>query len=229
MSSFVDQIFGKKPNVPAWNDVSLTDSQTKAVSANQAALPDIEKLAAGVNTFNQDQVTKLLNSAIPGWSSMTEQAGRNVASELRGEIPADVSWAIQSSDAARALTGGFGGSGLAGNMFARDLGLTSLDLMQRGESSLESWGKMVESVYGPGQFNVSSMFITPQDQFQATFENQQMQWGQQWLQSQVDAMPDPLLHAVDSTLKSFMQSYLGSLGGGKMGGGASAGGSGASA
>ena len=206
---FLNQIFGGTPKVPDWNNISLGQQQQLAIDQNQLALPGSQKLASGVDSFNQDQLTKLLNSIIPGWDSMAKTATGNIASELKGEIPTDVSMALQSSDAAKALTGGFGGSGLSGNMTARDLGLTSLNLTQTGTSSLESWTSMVDRMFAPGMFNVSSMFVTPQQEFQATMENQKMQWQQQWLQNQVKAMPDPVLGGINSEVMSLVSAYLG--------------------
>ena len=188
---FLGQMFGARPSVPVWNPVTLGGSQTEAVDENQSALPGIENLASGVDTFNQNQLTQLLNSIMPGWSANAGQESKNIGSELKGEIPTDVSEAVQSSDAAKALTGGFGGSGLLGNMTAKDLGLTSLSLMGQGESSLESWTGMVDKMFAPGQFDVSSMFVNPQTEFTDTMANQEHAFSQKWMSNQIGAMPNP--------------------------------------
>jgi hypothetical protein len=219
----LSSIFGSKPTVPAWNDINLSDQQTKAISANQGSLGSIENLATGVNTFNQDQLTQLMNNIMPGWSKSASTASSNISDELSGKIPSDVSGNIQSSAAAQALTGGFGGSGLAGNLTAKDLGLTSLDLTNQGLSSLESWTSMIDKMFAPGQFNISSMFVTPQQEFQDTFENQQMSWGAQWMQNQVSAMPDPVLSGINAEIMSLAKSFVGGMGGKMGGGGAGAG------
>ena len=214
---FLGQMFGERPTVPVWNAVTLGQSQTKAVGENQSALPGIENLASGVDTFNQNQLTQLLNSVMPGWSDMANQSSKNTASELKGEIPTDVSQALQSSDAAKALTGGFGGSGLSGNMTAKDLGLTSLNLMQQGQSSLESWTSMVDNMFAPGQFNVSSMFVDPQTEFTDTMQNQEQQFSQQWLSNQVESMANPEATGLWSMLSGMGSGMM--SGGGNSGGG----------
>jgi hypothetical protein len=210
---FLSGLFGSTPSVPKWNDVSLTGAQTQAIGANQASLGSIENLATGVNQFNQEQLTQLLNSIMPGWSGAAATAGKNIASELKGEIPTDVSQAIQSSDAAKALTGGFGGSGLAGNLTARDLGLTSLDLTGKGLSSLESWTGMIDKMFAPGEFNIASMFISPEQEFEDTFKNQEMSWGAQWMQNQVNAQGDPAMQGLFSMGISGISSLFNSMGG----------------
>jgi hypothetical protein len=193
---FLQDVFGGRPKYQRWQDVSLDKSQQGAIDANLAALPGMEKLAEGVNVFNQEQLTQLLNSVMPGWSDMTKQAGKNIASELKGEIPTDVAQALQSSDAAKALTGGFGGSGLAGNLTARDLGITSLNLMQQGQSSLESWSAMIDQMFAPGMMNVGSMFISPQQEFESLFKNQMGKFGQSNMMAGAAAMPDPVTGAL---------------------------------
>ena len=220
---FLGGLFGDRPSVPPWQNISLDQQQKQSVAANQSALPGLESLAGGVDVFNQQQLTSLMNTILPGWSDSATKASKNISSELSGEIPTDVSQALQSSDAAKSLTGGFGGSGLAGNLTARDLGITSLDLMGKGLSSMESWSSMIDQMFAPGEFNVSSMFISPQQEFQDTFENQEMAWGQQWLSSQVQAMPNPqatgLWNMLAGAGQGFRQGLSSGGGGGDSGGG----------
>jgi hypothetical protein len=188
---FLGALFGDRPSVPQWNTISLDQMQGQATRANQAAMPGLENLAKGFDAFNQDQLTQLMNSIMPGWSKSADQMSKNIASEVSGQIPTDVAQNIQSSDAARALTGGFGGSGLAGNLTAKDLGLTSLNLMGQGQSSMEAWSSTIDKMFAPGEFNIGSMFIDPQTEFQDTMENQQQQFSRDWLGNQVSAMPNP--------------------------------------
>lgn len=220
--SFLSAIFGSRPKVPQWNNITIGAEQQAAVGQNAAALPSIESLASGVTSYNTGQLNNLLNLAMPGWSSSVAQAGQNISSELQGKLPSDVAASIQDSDAAKALTGGFGGSGLVGNLTARDLGITSLNLTQTGQSELENWSSLLNSLYAPGQFNVSSMFIDPQTEFNDTMANQEMSWGQQWLQAQSNAMPKPEAAGLEGWLSSMGSSLTGGLlntGGGGGGGG----------
>lgn len=156
-----------------------------------AALPGLEELAAKSNQFSIDQITKMLSSAIPGYEGITKSASSNIAALLRGEIPEDVKGQIQTSDAVKALTGGYAGTGAAGNLTARDLGLTSLSLTEKGLSAAESWMGIAGSLYEPGMLNMNSMFISPQQLFTADMQNQTNKWNQQWLTNQIKAMPDP--------------------------------------
>lgn len=180
-----------KPKVPNWNDVSLPEEQIKAIAANRAALPGAENLVSDVNRFNQDQIKRMLDTAIPNFDALSAKIQGNISSELNGEIPSDVSDAVQRNAAAKAIGGGYAGTGAHSNLLARDLGLTSLNLTDRGISSAENWINTMDRIFAPGMLDVSSMFITPMQQFGATMSNRETEWGVQWLKNQVSAMPDP--------------------------------------
>ena len=176
---------GGKPIVP--DAPKLDEAQQSAIEANQKALPAAQELASKTNLFNLQEIDKMLRFAIPGYEDLTKGVGDNIQSLLRGEVPKDVQDRLQTNDAVKALTGGYAGSGMHGNLTARDFGLTSLDLTQRGMSAAETWISDMARLYQPGMFNVASMFISPAQQYAAD-ENE---WGVQWLKNQIKAMPDP--------------------------------------
>ena len=216
-----------KPVVPPWQNISLPQQQGAAIAANSAALPASESLVSSSNSFSQDQISKMLEQAIPGYNSIVGSASSNIESMLKGEIPTDVSQAVQTSDAAQAIGGGYAGSGAARNLVARDLGLTSLNLTQQGLSSAQSWISSMNNIFAPGQLNVSSMFISPQQMFQDTFQNQEQQWNVDWLKNQVKAMPDPTMEAVGQFVGGIGDAaasyFTGGMLGGGMGGGSGGG------
>lgn len=94
--------------------------------------PQAEGLEARRNVFNTEQLQSILESSIPGYSESQTQRTKNAAALLRGELPPDVMEAVWRGGAAKALGGGFAGSGAGRNLVARDLGRTSLDLMNLG-------------------------------------------------------------------------------------------------
>jgi len=150
-----------KGSPPTYSPLSAAQIQGESVASNLSSLPSIENLASQSNSFSIDQVQKMLQLVIPGYNNITTGVASNINSLLNGQIPADVQQQIQSSDAAKALTGGFGGSGIAGNLTARDLGLTSLNLTQSGISSAQSWLSTMANINEPAMFNLSSMFLNP--------------------------------------------------------------------
>lgn len=204
MANFLQQLIGTKPTVPDLPSLSLSNEQQKALAANIAAIPGTEQIATQVDLFNQQQVDKMLENVIPNYKAITGQISSNIAAMTSGQIPTDVSQQIQRADAARALGGGFAGTQAQGNLTARDLGLTSLDLTQRGLASAQSWLQTANSLYSPGQFNVSSMFVSPAQQAQFDVQERDAQFQTQWMKNQIAAMPAPWA----SDLKQFVYRAL---------------------
>lgn len=165
MAFILGEFLREEPKIPKFKPINIESEQTKAVAANAATLPASEALASRVNTFNQSEYQRMLESALPGYANIQSRISKNIQSQLAGEIPEDVSMAVQRNAASQSFYGGFSGSGMAKNLTARDLGLTSLSLTQQGLDSAARW---MSTAKAP-QFDVTSMFISPQErlQFQA--------------------------------------------------------------
>lgn len=161
----------------------------------------------------------MLAASIPGYANIKSSIANNIGSMVRGEIPQSVQDQVQLNDAAKAIGGGFAGSGMHSDLVARDLGLTSLNLTQQGLSSAESWMKTIEA--GSPIMNVASMFITPGQQFDATMKNAENAWGVQWMKNQISAMGDPLMTSIGSFLGSIGDAAASFWSGGMIGGAAS--------
>lgn len=170
--------------VPAFTQIDPTKEQGKAVAGNVQNFGNISKLAGSANTFNQDQLTKMLESAIPGYQSMTKSIGGDISSMLSGEIPKDVGDQIARSGAFKSLAGGFSGSNMSKNLTARDLGLTSLDLINKGIDAGSRWMETAKKVAVAPEFDVTSMFITPEQQVQTKMFNVTGQFQRDWMSNQ---------------------------------------------
>jgi len=82
-------------------------------------------------TFQTNQ--DLIAAADPRALELSAIVDENAAAMMSGRISADTQANLARSSAMRALSGGFGaGSEMGRGLSARDLGLTSLDLMQQG-------------------------------------------------------------------------------------------------
>lgn len=101
-----------------------------------SAFPGIMDVAGDVNDFQQGELIKQLEKLFPTLQPSLKEAGGNILSMLEGIVPADVVKQLQSSSAAKAYGHGVPGSEFAANEFAEALGLTSLDLQQKGLSNL---------------------------------------------------------------------------------------------
>lgn len=205
MPSFWEALVGRKPTVPEVPPLSLPEEQQKAIKANVAAAPGASELAF----LSQEQITKMMELAAPGFGQVGGQVMKNALSLLRGEIPLDVSQEVKRQGAGRALTGGFAGTDAANNLVARDLGLTSLGLTREGLSSAESWISKMEQLYSPSQALFTGMFITPQQQFAAATQERNLQYQQDWLAEQISAMPAPWAEDLKQFIYRAMSAYGG--------------------
>lgn len=197
--SFLNDVFGKRPTLPDWHGLDLSTEQGKAVKNNLAIAPEASKLA----NLTEDQILSMLRTAIPGFDSMRESAGVNIESMLKGEIPKDVQEAITNSAAGRNLGLGTAGSGFGRDLVARDLGITSLNLTEKGLSSAESWIASTERMLSPAMATYTNMFVTPGQQAAFDANERDKQFEHDWLGSQIEAMPDPgtagIMHQFDGT------------------------------
>lgn len=110
----------------------------EALADMEANMPAARRVAGAENTFNQEELNRIMELAVPGYGGLQGKRSANSMSLLRGELPADVAALIQRKSASSAVAGGYGGSGAARNLTLRDLGLTSLDAMREGNAMATS-------------------------------------------------------------------------------------------
>lgn len=187
MASFLEKMSGTKPKLPAWTPIDITKEQQATVAGNQATLPGAQTLATSVNTFNQSELDRLYNQALPGYDRIKQNVSDYLSSTTGGQLPDDVADEIYRRTTSRATAGGFGGSGIGRNLTARDLGLTSLDLIDRGISSAQRW----LSTQAAPRFDVTSMFLSPAQRIPMAMEERNLKFQHDYLRAQIKAMPDP--------------------------------------
>lgn len=210
--------FGEKVKVPSFKEILPDEVQADTVQGNIKSLADIARLAAGVDTFNQSQLESLIDRVLPG---ARQQIQENVASQLRGEIPDDVRRAIAQGNSER-FAGVFSGSNFARSNEAKQLGLTSLGIINQGLASAESW---LSQASAP-RFDVTSMFFTPQQRYGYAVNERDARYQRDLMAAQVKAAPDPATAALGTEIDRFFNTAAGAgmmAAGGGFGGGAGAG------
>ncbi len=213
----LSDLFGSRISIPVYNKLDYGDEQSKAIANNTKNLSADEALTGAANDFTRSQINKNLEAAIPDYSAINAQTSKNILSESKGEIPQDVQDAIRNSGAGKSL--GLGGGGMRESLVARDLGITSLDLTNKALTSAESWTKTISSIYDPSMMNVSSMFVTPQQQYTADEQQNENSWNQKYLQAQSDATADPVTSGLFKMATGAASSVASAAAGSSSGGG----------
>lgn len=221
MATFGELIHGRKPDVAAFRPTDPIEELKKLLSGEIGAFPQITQLS----DLYQKYMMGALDQAVPGFTDLLKTGGKDTQSVLdragqflTGELPPDVMSKVFRQSAFQNLGSGLLGSAAGSANQARNLGLTSLDLMKQGAGMLETgtnaaqrWAQIAsgtilppsQQLYSPDWF---SNFMATQNQLkQAT---QQMRYN-------VAAAPDP---AWADRAKLFA-SIVGMAAGGGMGGG----------
>jgi hypothetical protein len=105
----------------------------EALSLSPERLAEFTQAADFISKAALQTRMDMLATADPRALELSAIADENAAALMSGRISADVQANLARSSAMRALQGGFGaGSEMGRGLSARDLGLTSLDLMKQG-------------------------------------------------------------------------------------------------
>lgn len=162
-------VFGSKPGVAEYVPTDLGAEAKRAAKSNLENAPD---------------TIAYLDRILPGYSEMVKQGSTNTQALLRGEIPKDVQDKIYRNSAFKSFAGGYGGSGMSKALTARDFGLTSLDLMDKGVNSAQKWMGMTQESMAP-------TLITAKDQAGQTERNNLYKQAVEQMKYNVLAAPDP--------------------------------------
>jgi len=204
----IGNIFGAKPKIAKYKPISPTDEAGKAVAGNISNFPDISKLGDLYSSSELAQLEKILpgyGDSLSAGKATTDALFGNAQSLLQGQIPQDVQDAVQRSSAYTALRGGYAGSPMASALTARDLGLTSLDLLGRGANlagqganTMQTWDSLARrNMLDPG-----SMLVSPGQQISVAQTNALASQQQRQNAYNVAAAPDLLAKGIfDSTMK----------------------------
>lgn len=221
--SFLDQVFGRKPDVPALQPTDPLAELSTLLGGEIKDWPQIEE----ISNLYQQYMLGALNEAVPGFSDILKQGSADTQSILseaapliKGELPEDVKSQVLRSGAFQGLMSG-GGPQFTQSLQARDLGLTSLNLMNQGAqlateggNAAQRWASIAggtimspsQSMYSPAWF---TDFIAKQRASQQAIAQQR---------ANVAAAPSPALQALNQWVEQVGGSVIASYAGGGMGG-----------
>jgi hypothetical protein len=218
--SWLDSVFGSKPQIAAPRKVTPVATQAEAIDAN---IKNLGKITEQGDLYSQYLQKSLADQLGPEYAD-TLKAGSQAALAtqqealplIRGEIPQDVQDQIMRSGAYQNLMGG-GGQSFLRSLQARDLGLTSLDLMRQGAglsaqgaNTAAQWSNLASNTI----YNPARDFITPAQAAALSQWNEQRRQAYQQTRFNVAAAPSPIAKGVSDTLIGLISAYLSKGGGG---------------
>lgn len=205
--------------------VNLKARGAEALASQSSLLPTAKGIATDVNSFQNQQLQDILETSMPGYGDRQKQQGNDIMAYLKGEVPEDVQQLLKTQAAEGAVARGMPGSAplsgsLSSNDWLRNLGLTSLSVMNQG-------------MLANNAFRSSSPYISPMDitselgptPTQYDQMEQQRLARQQALLAQEAVMPGSTASAANTISQisgQLLGMGMGGMGGG-MGGGASSG------
>lgn len=224
MASFLDSIFGAKPQVAPFEPTDPLQELNTLLSGEVQDWGQITNLSNLYETY----MLGAMNKAIPGFSDILAQGGVDAQTTLKeaepllkGEIPPDVASQVLRSAAFQSLGAGTLGGPMGAALSARDLGLTSLNLMSQGTNmelaganAAQRWAQMASGLILPPSANLYS------PEWFSTFMAQQRAAKQatQQYKYNVAAAPDPALQALNQWVEQVGGTAIGAYTGGGMGG-----------
>lgn len=211
--------YGDKYVPPPWQQVDPLKSQQQAISGNIAAQPEAQRLASGQNMFNLDQLQGMLAAANPFFQSIKQQTAGTVQSLFDDN---SAFGNAQRTAAAKAVGGGYAGSGMHGDLLARDFGMTQYQKSLSDISAGEQWLQSAQQGV-PGLFDSSQMFFNPQNLFAAQGNERSLQYGASAAAAKAAALPSPeaaawgqAFQADESSIGGLLGSAAGMGGGGSL-------------
>lgn len=191
-------LFKNNPKLPDWTPIDPQAQQAQAIKGNTAALGGLEKLAAGVNEITVNEFNKNMEKILPGYGGLRDKTTSNILDWESGKLSPEVQDLISRKAAEGARASGTSGSQFANFSEARTLGITSLDLQQRGTAAASSW--IAQAAQRTPQFDITKMFINPMEQIGVATNERNAKFNYDYAKNIQAAQPEPWQRAVGGLL-----------------------------
>lgn len=177
----ISSLFSSTPQVSfdpisvSYNEVDPIEAASSSLGFNLENFDSFSDMASRSNDQAVSDKLNMLESFMPNWDKERDIASNANISMMKGEIPADVRAQISRNSALRNLQSGQSyNPKSARKMTARDLGITSLDLIQQGQNQSKSWMQTLASLM-PEQTSAFDMMqfsgLSTKDALTAALEN----------------------------------------------------------
>lgn len=212
----LSKLFGKRVKTPELKQIDADAEIRKGIDVAIENAGRAAEAAAAVGESSVDAALARLERISPGAGDILRDLASNVRSGLRGELPEDVNRLVRDTANSRAFSQGAAfDSGFRRNTTLRDLGLTSLDRIDRainqGQQVLASFNNFM----GP-QVNASSFFLTPSQRLNFIQSERNAKFNRDASAAIAEAQADPRFAAVGSVVSKVAGPAIG-MGLGKLG------------
>lgn len=195
-SLFTDLITPTKYDVPNAPSINLDTLGKDTTAANATTFAGAKGLASDYNAFMRSQVQQALQQGVPGYQGITQQLSANLQSQLRGELTGSDLAATQRASAAQGLGLGLGGSQAGAALSARNIGLRQYQVQQNAQQQAPGYLNTMASLTRAPMFDPSTMFMSPMQRAQLSWQNQSAAWNVQNMRNQMAVQPDPWMKAL---------------------------------
>lgn len=219
MAGIETLIHGRKPEIAKFKATDPIEMLQKLLSGEITDWPQIQQLS---DLFQQQQFQQM--GGVDLWKGIlglggedTQKTLEQARSMLGGNIPQDVADKVMRSSAFQSLGAGSLGGPMGSALAARNLGLTSLDMIKQGAdlatsggNAAQRWASLAQSTMLPP----SSYLYSPQWFTQYMAQQEQAREAQKQRQFNTDAAPDPAAAGIAGTVTGIIGAIYGHGGGG---------------
>jgi hypothetical protein len=135
-----------------WNEQQFSkvlDMAYGQATKDASILNEFNRVEADkMNKFMAEQFYSAMDEGTPGLRSLTGKYQGTVSDMLSGELPISVKQQLEQESAERGMSRGLFGEA-SSNLGLRDLGLTSLDYIQRGQEQMPTMMGVAEAMRAP--------------------------------------------------------------------------------
>jgi hypothetical protein len=212
---WLHDIYGHTPKVAKYKWTYLPQEQLNAINANIAAFPDIQRLGSMFQQYMLDSYKSAgldLGKLVRGGEENVSQMISTAGEFLKGQVPQDVQDFVRRSSAFQnMISTGVSGAAMGAANFARNLGLTSLDLIGKGATLAGEAGNAAQRWAGLAAgtiMNPAGMMITPQQLADFQMKNRLYQQATKQLKFNINAQPDPVVKGIHDNAYQLIMAYV---------------------
>jgi len=154
--------YGKRPDPIGQERVDIDAEQLAAIRANKAALDEAKDLSEDASKAELGTLMARLEQALPGYSAMKGKGTQIIDDMLNARLPQDVMDRMRGAGAAWEISTAAGGQ-MADFRTLKTLGLTSMDMQQKGLAALGAESDRAAGLakQATSGLELKNMFVNP--------------------------------------------------------------------